>query len=327
MKTDKSRNIKQGTEASASTILQSIYEGTVNKRVVERVGNLHPNQSKGIVHEVLYADKLNVTHSNLGKTTLTNNKYAVRDDIISVKKGLVTQRAQLKDTISPKGIEKTIAQGTSGKYKGTNLLGTKETTNLYNKHTADIGAQKMSSTGISSKDTQRIADSFSGHKTNVKNIMSNSTRAGAMGAITNVAIGVVDDVINCESGEEVLAHATANGARGFAAGYAGSAAATAATTATAGLAATSTIAASVPVIAVAAPVVAGIGAAAVVSTMVMKATDGEIKDVLEDVGRSVGDVVSSVGDSIEDAICDGLDNLGDAIDNFFDGVSSFLDWF
>lgn len=56
-------------ESNVSTGLnsvQTIYEGSVNARVVERVGNLAPSQSKGIAHEIMYADKLNVIRPELG---------------------------------------------------------------------------------------------------------------------------------------------------------------------------------------------------------------------------------------------------------------------
>ena len=103
----------------------------------------------------------------------------------------------------------------NGKYQGTNFMGTKETTELYNAATKNTAAQKMSSTGISSKDTSRITESFSGKMTSLENIAHNSTRAGSFGAVANVAVGAVEDIVNSESGDEMLAHAAANGARGL----------------------------------------------------------------------------------------------------------------
>ena len=131
--------------ATGFNCVQNVYEGSVNSRVVERVGNLAPSQSKGIAHEILYADKLNITRPELGVTKLSTKTNAVRDDLVSVKDGVVKYRAQLKDTVSPAGVKKTLNQGVSGKYSGTNLMGTKETTEFYNEATENMTAQKMSS--------------------------------------------------------------------------------------------------------------------------------------------------------------------------------------
>ena len=321
--------------ATGFNCVQNVYDGSVNSRVVERVGNLAPSQSKGIAHEILYSDKLNVTRPELGVTKLSTKTNAVRDDLVSVKDGVVKYRAQLKDTVSSSGVKKTVTQGMNGKYKGTNFMGTNETTELYNKATENMTAQKMSSTGISSKDTSRITETFSGKMPSLENVAHNSTRAGSFGAVASVAIGAVEDIVNSESGEEMLAHATANGARGFASGYVGSAAATVATTATAaGIASVPALAAAAPVVAAVAPVAAGIAAATVAGKVVMDATDGEVKEALEDIGRGVGEVVSDVGDAADeivyqvmDSIGEGLDRVGDKVDDFIDGVSLFFDLF
>lgn len=321
-------------ESNVSTGLnsvQTIYEGSVNARVVERAGNLASSQSKGIAHEIMYADKLNVTRPELGVTKLSTKTNAVRDDLVSVKDGVVKYRAQLKDTVSSSGVNKTVTQGMNGKYQGTNFMGTKETTELYNQATKNTAAQKMSSTGISSKDTSRITESFSGKMTSLENIAHNSTRAGSFGAVASVAVGAVEDIVNSESGDEMLAHAASNGVRGFASGYVGSAAATVATSATAaGIASVPALAAA-PLVAVAAPVAAGIVAATVAGKVVMDATDGEVKEVLEDIGRGVGDFISDAADEVAyrvvDSIGEGLDRVGDKVDDFFDIVSLFFDLF
>ena len=305
-------------ESNVSTGLnsvQTIYEGSVNARVVERAGNLASSQSKGIAHEIMYADKLNVTRPELGVTKLSTKTNAVRDDLVSVKDGVVKYRAQLKDTVSSSGVNKTVTQGMNGKYQGTNFMGTKETTELYNKATENMTAQKMSSTGISSKDTSRITESFSGKMPSLDNIAHNSSRAGSFGAVTSVAVGAVEDIVNSESGDEMLAHA----------------AATVATSATAaGIASVPALAAA-PLVAVAAPVAAGIVAATVAGKVVMDATDGEVKEVLEDIGRGVGDFISDAADEVAykvvDSIGEGLDRVGDKVDDFIDSVSLFFNLF
>lgn len=324
-------NNKQTMNATSATFVQTAYEANVNKRVVDRVGRLGPDKSKGIVHEVLYTDKMNVTKPELGNTRLTKSSTAMRDDVVSVKNDVVKHRAQLKDTTSTSGISKTINQAKSGKYQGTKLLGTEETTALYNKKVGSAG-QEMTSTGISSKDTRRIADTFSGNKTSFENVAFNSVRAGKTGAVVNVAFGLVEDIVNDESEDEIVAHAASNGVRGFVAGCAGSVAGTAATTAAvAGLANVPAIAASAPLMAVSAPVVAGIAAAAVVGTVVMEVTDGEVKEAIEDVTHEVMDFACEVGESaidfIDDVISEGLSTVSNAVDDFFSGISSFFDWF
>lgn len=317
-------------ESNVSTGLnsvQTIYEGSVNARVVERAGNLSSLQSKGIAHEIMYADKLNVTRPELGVTKLSTKSNAVRDDLVSVKDGVVKYRAQLKDTVSSSGVKKTVTQGMNGKYQGTNFMGTKETTELYNMATENMTAQKMSSTGISSKDTSRITESFSGKMPSLDNIAHNSSRAGSFGAVASVAVGAVEDIVNSESGDEMLAHAASNGVRGFASGYVGSAAATVATSATAaGIASVPALAAA-PLVAVA----AGIAAATIAGKVVMDATDGEVKEVLEDIGRGVGDFISDAADEVAyrvvDSIGEGLDRVGDKVDDFIDSVSLFFNLF
>lgn len=242
--------------ATGFNCVQNVYEGTVNARVVERVGNLPTSQRKGIAHEIIYANKLNVTRPDLGVTKLSANTNAIRDDLVSIKDGVVKHRAQLKDTISPAGVKKTLNQGASGKYSGTNLMGTKETTELYNEAAKYTSAQKMSSTGISSKDTSRIVESFSGKMPSLESVAHNSTRAGSFAAAT------------------------------------------------------------------------------VAGKVVMDATDGEVKEVLEDIGRGVGEVVSDVGDAADeivyqvmDSIGEGLDRVGEKVDDFIDGVSLFFNLF
>lgn len=305
-------------ESNVSTGLnsvQTIYEGSVNARVVERAGNLASSQSKGIAHEIMYADKLNVTRPELGVTKLSTKTNAVRDDLVSVKDGVVKYRAQLKDTVSSSGVNKTVTQGMNGKYQGTNFMGTKETTELYNAATKNTAAQKMSSTGISSKDTSRITESFSGKMPSLDNIAHNSSRAGSFGAVASVAVGAVEDIVNSESGDEMLAHA----------------AATVATSATAaGIASVPALAAA-PLVAVAAPVAAGIVAATIAGMVVMDATDGEVKEVLEDIGRGVGDFISDTADDVAykvvDSIGEGLDRVGEKVDDFIDSVSLFFNLF
>ncbi len=166
-----------GTDYAA---VRKAYEGSVGVRAVKRVGN-NPNL-KGINHEIMYADAQNVRLDNLmtgTKAVLTKSTTAVRDDVVLMRGGRVVGRAQLKDT--PNAISKTLSQVSDGKYCGTNLIGTKETTAAFLKaveNKAESGktiTQKMTSSGISSTDTGRIATETIGKK--------------AVGGLTPKAVG------------------------------------------------------------------------------------------------------------------------------------------
>ena len=72
-------------------------------------------------------------------------------------------------------------------------------------------------------------------------------------------------------------------------------------------------------------------AATVAGKVVMDATDGEVKEVLEDIGRGVGDFISDAADEVAyrvvDSIGEGLDRVGDKVDDFIDSVSLFFNLF
>ena len=145
------------------------YEGRVGVEAVARSGGKNP-QLKGVVHEILYRDSITMAPDNLihgTKGALSKSATAIRDDVLTMQGGKVIGRAQLKDTVS--SINKTVKQASSGKYAGTNLMGTKETAAAYNSCVDKLVAagkqapQKMTSTGISSSDTARIANRIHRH--------------------------------------------------------------------------------------------------------------------------------------------------------------------
>ena len=137
--TEKRNNDNAGTMTAAA---RSAYEGKVGLEALERAGR-NPNL-KGIVHEVLVRDAHNVNPANIlsGKAaSLTKSVTAVRDDVIVQQAGKVISRMQLKDTAG--SISKTVKQAASGKYAGTQLVGTKETVEAFDK--AAGVTQKMTS--------------------------------------------------------------------------------------------------------------------------------------------------------------------------------------
>lgn len=157
---DKRKMSQSGATTAAGRMA---YEGKVGVEAVVRSGGKNP-QLKGVVHEILYRDSITMAPDNLihgTKGALSKSATAIRDDVLTMQGGKVIGRAQLKDTVS--SINKTVKQASSGKYAGTNLMGTKETAAAYNSCVDKLVAagkqapQKMTSTGISSSDTARIA--------------------------------------------------------------------------------------------------------------------------------------------------------------------------
>lgn len=168
---------------------RSAYETKVGVEAVVRSGGRNP-QLKGVVHELLYRDSININPRNIArgtKATLSKSATAVRDDVLTMRGGSVVGRAQLKDTVA--GIGKTVRQASSGKYAGTRLLGTKETVRAYNKATASLAkngtgvTKKMASTGVSSKDTSRIAAQTIGGALEGASIAKTALSSGAAGAV------------------------------------------------------------------------------------------------------------------------------------------------
>lgn len=185
-----------GTFAAAAN---EVYEGTVGVRAFERAGNC-PNL-KGVVHEVMFADKLNADPTNIAsgtKAVLAKSTTAVRDDVILKEGGKVVGRYQLKDT--PASISKTVQQVKSGHYQGTNLVGTDETVAAYSKAVANSAkkgteiTQKMSSSGISSSDTSRIAAKTIGSSASKLTFKSVAKVAGVSGATGAVLSGAIEAI-------------------------------------------------------------------------------------------------------------------------------------
>lgn len=182
-----------GTDVAAA---RKIYEAKVGLEAYERAGN-NP-QLKGIVHEVLYKDAQTVNPVNLFNGTrgvLSKSTTAVRDDVLLMKGGKVVGRSQLKDTAG--SISKTVKQAADGKYAGTRLMGTKETVQAYEKAVGKLSgkgisvSQKMTSTGISSADTGRIAAETIGGKLAAKSLAKVAGSSGVAGGAISGGIETV----------------------------------------------------------------------------------------------------------------------------------------
>lgn len=193
-----------GTAVAAG---RSVYETKVGAEAVLRSGGKNP-QLKGVVHEVLYRDSITMSPQNLAtgaKGVLSSSSTAVRDDVLTMQGGRVIGRAQLKDTVG--GINKTVQQAASGKYAGTKLMGTKETVTAYNNTVTRLAGkgtqvtQKMTSTGISSADTSRIAAQTIGGGVSTVSLAQVALSSGAAGAVVSGGIEVVSSGIKLANGE------------------------------------------------------------------------------------------------------------------------------
>lgn len=194
---------------TATAAVREGFEAKVGMEAFSRAGH-NPNL-KGVVHEVLAKDLYNTSPERLvdgTKAVLSKSTTAVRDDILILKDSHVVGRWQLKDTA--KSVQNTVRQVKDGHYVGTSLKGTKETVEAYNNAVGKVLAsgskvtQKMSSTGISSSDTARIATKtvgFSAGKLTASSLGKVASASGAAGAAVSGGIEVIASGIQLAKGE------------------------------------------------------------------------------------------------------------------------------
>lgn len=215
--------------SKTAVFAQEAYEAKVGTEALVRQGGYNP-QLKGVVHEVLFCDQYNANPENIlagRRAELTKSVTAIRDDIVIKENGKVVGRMQLKDT--PHSIGHTIEQVKNQKYVRTNLMGTEETTAAYAEKAAKYGKdgiQQMKSTGISSKDTSRIADKTLGNQVSAESIFHGAGTAGTVGAVASAAVELIGMAVDGEqhSAGEVFEETAKAGATGYvssAAGFAG----------------------------------------------------------------------------------------------------------
>lgn len=270
---------EQKNYGAGMSAAQKAYESSVGARALKRAGR-NP-QLKGIVHEMMFMDKQNLKPSNLlsGTTArLSKSPTAIRDDVLLMKNGNVMKRMQLKDT--PNSISTTIKQVASGKYSRTSLMGTKETFKRYGKSSVSMAAkgkpitQKMTSTGISSSDTSRIANQVLGKKIPGRELIRSSGNVGIKGAALSGAIELFsagkDYAKGNITGGEAAVRVAKETVGGGISSAAGSAAGTAASIGTAAALAAITVP---PVVTAIAPGVAAVSASLGVGVIVKKGCD------------------------------------------------------
>lgn len=266
--------------STTSVTGKTAYESSVIMRAVDRAGR-NPHL-KGHIHEILVKDAKNFRNVfNGSQTELTKSTTAKTVDLITKNGGKVVERLQLKDTLSKSGIDKTVKQVLNGQYRSTQLVGTKETTNLVNRALEKAGAAKrMTSSGVSSNTTTTLAQraGASGSGTLGTAVFQSAKSGGALGAGIGVGIELATGVVGLMKGERDIADVALSTAKAGAKGYATGAVTTAAVTAAG------------PTIAVISTSIASYGLAASVATFAAPVA----------IAVGVGWVVSNLFDSIFD---------------------------
>ncbi len=272
----KNKHYRNKAAGSAS----NVYDASVGVRALNR-GGQNP-QLKGIVHEIMYCDRYNMTPSNLMQgrhMDLTKSTTARMKDVIAKDSaGKVASHAQLKDTISNAGARKTAQQIAEGHYGKTRVLGTPETAAKTNRLLERSGVkQRVESSGISSRDTARIADKARGKMPTASTLGSAAKSGGMAGAAVGAGLEALSSFGDWLDGEKSAGEAAVDvavagvkgGVTGAVSGVIGSAAAGATGSAVAAATAT-TVGSAVAGTAVgaaaiaAAPVVAAVAAPLVV---------------------------------------------------------------
>ncbi|ANE56530.1 hypothetical protein [Methylomonas sp. DH-1] len=259
---------------------KTTYETSVIKRAVERAGS-NPHL-KGHIHEIMVKDAKNLRNLFNGNTTeLTKSTTAKTVDLVTKNGGKVVERLQLKDMLSQSGVDKTVKQVLNGQYRSTQLVGTKETTELVNKALEKAGsAKRMTSSGVSSKTTTTLAQraGASGSGTLQNAVLQSAKAGGALGASIGAGIEAASGIIGLVNGEREFSDVALSTAKAGAKGYVTGAAATAAVTAAG------------PAIVAASSAIASVGLAASAVTFAAPVA----------VAMGVGLTVSSLWDSIFD---------------------------
>ncbi len=220
------------------------YEASVGLRALDRAGQCP--QLKGIVHELMFCDAYNANPANIlqgNHAALTQSATARMRDVVMTNNGKIVGHAQLKDTISPSGVRKTVEQINSGHYGKTAIFGTDETA----AQVAGKVSQRVRSSGISSSTTSRIADKALGNMPTMSALGTAARRGGAAGAVIGAGVEAISSTLDVLNGKkdvgdaviDVGGAAVKGGITGAGSAMAGSAAAGLAGTAASAFAATS----------------------------------------------------------------------------------------
>lgn len=219
----------------SAVVSKTVYEGTVIARAMERAGR-NPNL-KGHIHEVLVKDARNARNLltvNGASTELTKSTTAGTVDLVTSKCGKVIERIQVKDVTSQSGINRLVKQCADGKYRSAQLVGSEESTQLFNNAAEKAGISKrMSSTGVSSKSTESLAQraGATGSGSLSSAIGQAAKAGGCAGALIGGGVAAIKGCIDLIDGQadavEVAGTMVRASAKGGISGAAAGAAATA----------------------------------------------------------------------------------------------------
>ena len=216
---------KAREKANTCSAAFELYLDSVGCESLDRAGN--NMQLKGVIHEILFRDKLNLNPVNMwnGKRAmLTRNPHAHAVDVVQMQNGKNVGRYQLKDCTSPAGIRDTLTKVRTKKYHSTKLMGTRETVAGYNKSKTTTD-QPMESTNISSSRTTRVADNAGVQCKNKDLLWSNlqdigacSAQSAALGAALSGMSALATGMKRCARGEiskaEVIGNVVIESGRG-----------------------------------------------------------------------------------------------------------------
>ena len=228
----KAEGVASATATAANVSTQAVEKGMeqyIINEIKGRAGAASPTGAKGIVFEKMVCIKQNVTNVFKGaKTKFTKCSTAKTVDLVTVdKNGKVLERIQCKDaSASAKNVVKQVE---SGKYNSAQLVGTKESAKEFNKEAAKKGVKKvMKDSGISSKDTQRVAQKALGEQT-TKSVAESAGKAGAVGAVISGGVALVESIKNGDDFGDTTGNVTYSSMEGAISGITASLAGDAAT--------------------------------------------------------------------------------------------------
>ena len=225
--------------AISSPLLETSIHGArgvlINVTGSMDIGLEEVEQAASLVQDALTMKPGNLANGARG--TLSKSVTAVRDDVLLKQGGAVVGRAQLKDAVHT--ADRVARQAAHGKYAGTKLMGTKETVMAYEKAVHSMAkrgtavTQKMTSTGISSTDTGRIAAQTLGDGLKMASLGKAALTSGGAGAVISGGIEAVSSGVKLAKGEIDGGEFAANVAKETAGGGLAAAGGTAAASATA----------------------------------------------------------------------------------------------
>lgn len=151
-----------------------------------RAGASTPTGAKGIAFEILYKFRYNLQHLFDGtKAILSPSSTDPEADVLIVDKVKnVLQSIQCKDGTSPTQIKNTLERSINGQYSTAKMVGTTEFTEAYNSKAAMEGVAKLAEdSGISTKETSRIANKALGVSPTGAELVKTTLKSSGYGAL------------------------------------------------------------------------------------------------------------------------------------------------